>query len=107
MNPENFCYWLQGWLELQNPQAITALQVKEIQNHLDLVFTKVTPKLFPIAPEPTYCDCATGPGNLSFKEIMIGASTGIKIPELDFDGSFAGFKKCTCGGGASISNLSC
>jgi|SRR5882724_4601951 len=43
MTPENFCYWLQGWLEIQNPARITPEQIKEIQNHLDLVFTKVTP----------------------------------------------------------------
>ena len=61
MSPENFCYWLQGWLEIQDPKQITESQVKEIQNHLDLVFTKVTPTVAKIPsvgfilPEP---DCA-------------------------------------------------
>jgi hypothetical protein len=39
-----FCYWLQGFLELADPKRLTASQVKMIQQHLDLVFTKVTDK---------------------------------------------------------------
>lgn len=45
MTTENFCYWLQGWIELQNPKNINELQIQEIKNHLDLVFNKMTPKL--------------------------------------------------------------
>ena len=79
MSPENFCYWLQGWLEIQDPKQITESQVKEIQNHLDLVFTKVTPTVakvpsvgfirFPeqdcaplkIVDEQQYCTCLSKP----------------------------------------------
>jgi hypothetical protein len=43
MTPENFCYWLQGWLEIQNPAIANAEQLQEVKNHLALVFTKVTP----------------------------------------------------------------
>ena len=43
MTKENFCYWLQGWMEIQNPQEINARQMQEIKNHLNLVFNKVTP----------------------------------------------------------------
>lgn len=43
MSPENFCYWLQGWLEIQNPSSASAEQLQEVKNHLALVFTKVTP----------------------------------------------------------------
>jgi hypothetical protein len=45
MTPENFCYWFQGWLELERPETITPEQVQEIKNHLDLVFNKVTPDM--------------------------------------------------------------
>lgn len=45
MEPRDFCYWLQGWLEIQKPTTITPEQVQEIKNHLDLVFKKVTPNL--------------------------------------------------------------
>lgn len=42
MTPESFCYWLQGFFELQNPKTITPEQVAVIKEHLALVFTKVT-----------------------------------------------------------------
>lgn len=43
MTPENFCYWLQGFNEL-NGQTPTEDQWKSITEHLELVFKKVTPK---------------------------------------------------------------
>lgn len=47
MTPENFVYWLQGYLELtaagESAEDLTANQVKVIQDHLDLVFAKSTP----------------------------------------------------------------
>ncbi len=45
MQPINFCYWLQGWIELQNPNEITPVQLQEIKNHLSLVLEKKTPNL--------------------------------------------------------------
>lgn len=49
MTPENFCYWLQGFFEINRKNTltpfinITPLQSQEIENHLNLVFHKVTP----------------------------------------------------------------
>lgn len=43
MTPENFCYWLQGLFEVGNPLTLTPKQIVQIKDHLDLVFTKVTP----------------------------------------------------------------
>lgn len=50
MTPENFCYWLQGFFEINGAKSIenwnkslSCEQVNEIKNHLDLVFNKVTP----------------------------------------------------------------
>ena len=43
MTPENFVYWLQGFMELQNPETISSEQVEIIQDHLNLVFKKETP----------------------------------------------------------------
>lgn len=48
MTPENFCYWLQGYFEINQHNGrviLTSEQVDEIKNHLQLVFTKVTPTL--------------------------------------------------------------
>lgn len=43
MDAISFCYWLRGFLELAEPSKITAKQIEEINNHLDLVLHKVTP----------------------------------------------------------------
>ena len=42
MTEQQFCYWLQGFIEL-NQQPPTAEQWKSIQEHLATVFNKVTP----------------------------------------------------------------
>lgn len=43
MTPENFCYWLQGYMELTAPGMINSDQRKVIEEHLKLVFKKETP----------------------------------------------------------------
>lgn len=43
MTPEQFAYWLQGFAELNPNTPPDATQWKQIQDHLKLVFTKVTP----------------------------------------------------------------
>ena len=50
MTPKDFCYWLQGYAELGAPPP-TAEQWEVIKDHLQLVFTKVTPdRQLPAAP---------------------------------------------------------
>lgn len=43
MSPEAFCYWLHGLFEIGDAKTLDAKQVKIIKDHLDLVFSKVTP----------------------------------------------------------------
>ena len=43
MSPENFAYWLQGFVELTQGQTPNPAQWKSIQEHLCEVFKKVTP----------------------------------------------------------------
>ena len=43
MTPENFCYWLQGLLELSNPTTLDETQINIIKDHLEVVFKKETP----------------------------------------------------------------
>lgn len=38
MKADNFCYWLQGFIELGDPDKITQEQMKEIRDHLKIVF---------------------------------------------------------------------
>ncbi|WP_321913566.1 hypothetical protein [Paraburkholderia sp. J11-2] len=43
MNERDFCYWLNGFVELTQGQTPNPAQWKSIKEHLDLVFKKVTP----------------------------------------------------------------
>lgn len=43
MTPENFVYWLQGLMEIGNPESLNKEQIEIIKNHISLVLTKVTP----------------------------------------------------------------
>lgn len=42
MTPEQFVYWLQGYIEISNPVAINPTEVLIIKEHLQLVFDKKT-----------------------------------------------------------------
>ncbi len=55
MTPLEFCYWLSGWFELdaccdEGPEDLNDKQVKVIQEHLKLVFNKVTPNVATLNP---------------------------------------------------------
>jgi len=43
MTEREFCYWLQGLLELSDVKTLNATQTVMIREHLKLVFEKVTP----------------------------------------------------------------
>lgn len=42
MTPNDFCYWLQGFMEISGTKAIDKAQVAVIRKHLELVFANVT-----------------------------------------------------------------
>lgn len=43
MTPENFCYWLQGFVEIGEPVTLNKQQLQVLKDHLKLVFDKKTP----------------------------------------------------------------
>lgn len=47
MTAEQFTYWLQGFFELTGGERPSAAQWQAIGDHLQAVFTKVTPQRFP------------------------------------------------------------
>lgn len=47
MTPRDFCYWLQGFLEVGRPETLDATQVQQLRDHLNLVFEQVTPERYP------------------------------------------------------------
>lgn len=69
MNPESFCYWLQGFFELSDAVSLTEKQVKIIKEHLEYVFTKghlVTP----ICGEVTVTEVSQKPSNEGLGKIL-------------------------------------
>lgn len=56
MTPENFVYWLQGFVEMNGQENPTPEQWNSIRDHLKTVFIKVTPPLLvPIPPYEITC----------------------------------------------------
>lgn len=55
MTPENFVYWLQGYLELSDPKkGLSMKQIDVIEEHIELVIDKVTTRtLQPITYPPS------------------------------------------------------
>ena len=43
MTAEQFVYWLQGFMEINDPDTISKSETRVIKNHLALVFDKQTP----------------------------------------------------------------
>ena len=38
MTSRDFCYWLQGYFEIEDPEEVNSKQLDMIQKHLSLVF---------------------------------------------------------------------
>ncbi len=75
MTPEQFVYWLQGFLELTGATKIDDWQAKTIKEHLATVFTKVTPAIeYP--PRPWY----PGDGGIDFP----GTFPGTGLPPVTY-----------------------
>lgn len=87
MTPENFVYWLKGYFEISQhsdgPKILNGKQAEEIQNHLKLVMTKVTPDLSAVkdtqvvTPQQTifplvYC------GTTDFSQLLSGPIGEVK-----------------------------
>jgi hypothetical protein len=47
MTSRDFCYWLQGLFELQNPTTLDARQTELIKRHLNMVFFHEIDPSFP------------------------------------------------------------
>lgn len=48
MTPEQFAYWMQGFVELTNGEPPTDAQWAAMVEHLKTVFVKVTPPVLPV-----------------------------------------------------------
>lgn len=66
MTPENFCYWLQGFIEIEKPVKLEESQLQEIRNHLNLVFNKLTPIVVDSSKFPYRFNEQTDSGNINY-----------------------------------------
>jgi len=93
MTTEQFVYWLQGFMEICNPETLDESQTQIIKDHLKLVFDKQTPdRSFPptqpgegfrITPYQITCD-----DNNNFPDLMttpVCSATTITTTPLDPD----------------------
>lgn len=63
MTPEQFVYWLQGFMEMADPSSLSETQTQQIKDHLKLVFDKQTPDrtILPTDPYPRWSEPHTLP----------------------------------------------
>lgn len=54
MTPEQFIYWLQGFLEIADPKKLDKTQIQIIKDHIALVMTKETPYRGQTQLQPPY-----------------------------------------------------
>jgi hypothetical protein len=47
MTSRDFCYWLQGYFEVSRETALTEGQIKQIKDHLSMVFIHEIDPSFP------------------------------------------------------------
>jgi hypothetical protein len=72
VTPEQFCYWLQGFAELNGSGSPTPAQWKAIKEHVATVFNKVTP---PVEPKPFVVgDFKFDQNNIKMYEMLPSAS---------------------------------
>ena len=67
MKSRDFVYWLQGYLEVAQPEKIEPEQLKIIQNHLNMVFKHEI--------DPSH-------GDEKHQKILSDAHQGLNIPAL-------------------------
>lgn len=53
MTAEQFTYWLQGFMEINDPETLGVRETQIIKDHLKLVFDKQTPDRSPGLFDPT------------------------------------------------------
>ena len=74
LTPEQFCFWLQGFMEMQDPKELDCTQTQIIKDHLNEVFDKVTPDRKG-AGLPHFCNSELPEG---FKKLEVKPDTNSK-----------------------------
>lgn len=86
MKERDFCYWLQGLFELQDPDFLNEKTTKMIKDHLALVFRKETPKFTGVTTNYN-SDASNGT-----KYVGDGSYLGVDIAIVDITGDITGLE---------------
>jgi hypothetical protein len=79
MTAEQFTYWLQGFMEINEPETLGVRETQIIKDHLKLVFDKQTPvrkQLLTDAPTRPYIGVPSTPAPGSPYTITCSDTTG-------------------------------
>lgn len=80
MNERDFCYWLQGFLEVANPSSISPSELTEIRNHLDLTLGR------------THTVIMSNPSGTSyFNDVIFNAAAKAKEDAVTWTGTAVSF----------------
>jgi len=91
MSPIEFCYWLQGYIEIGKPTAMGWNQVQTIKEHLALVFHKVTPAYdIGYMPEYTLTSNSLPTKKCCGDEIGYSKSNGVEMGYQYLNTAFTG-----------------
>lgn len=71
MTPEQFCYWMHGFVETNEAPQPTPAQWNQVKAHLGTVFNKVTP-----GPKQGKEHWPFGPGLIAPDDPLISTTTG-------------------------------
>lgn len=88
MTPEQFVYWLQGFVEISGKKELDETQLKIVQDHLDLVLIKVTPERRPV--EQKKCDKTLPP---ELEQLIKEATDELHKPRYKRRDVFKRFRK--------------
>ena len=77
MSPEQFTYWLQGYMEIHEPVNLNDRETQIIKDHLALVFAKETPDRQ--RPPTRYCSTTLVPNSDKSSLVEVG------VGDLSFD----------------------
>jgi hypothetical protein len=82
MTSEQFTFWLQGFMEINDPETLGVRETQIIKDHLKLVFDKQTParkQLLTDAPRPYTAPYISSPGTVNPYTVTCGADSTNRI----------------------------
>lgn len=81
MTPEQFVFWLQGFIEMADPKTLTEAQTAMLKEHLGLVFNKKTHTLADLQTVQKLPPESMEEMNEALRKIIEDSHTGTPMPK--------------------------